>query len=159
MDIVTLATYSEAVQAELAKVFLESEGIKCFVADSNANNLQIYGVLSMGARLQVYAEDLERARQILDQLVADKSHELDEEALMAAFEQDAAERNVPISEISDASIDPSPTCPNCGGSRLARERDLGFGLSLLTLFLLGLPLLFIKPNLKCKRCGYNHGAN
>jgi len=43
MDIITLATYSSTVQAEHTRVFLESEGIACFVADSATNNLKIIG--------------------------------------------------------------------------------------------------------------------
>lgn len=171
MDIVTLATYSDAVQAELAKVFLESEDIECFIADSNAGSMQFMGAVSVGVRIQVSAEDQDRARELLDKFVKDKSHEIDDDALMTAFEEDAAIRGEAIFEIPreepsltvtpehtpDTISDSEPTCPKCGGTRLVKEREFTFGLSLLSVILLGLPLLFIKPKLKCKRCRYDLG--
>ena len=172
MDIVTLTSYSETVQAELAKVFLESEGISCFIVDSTTNNLKILGGVPSGVRLQVYADDLERAQEILGRFEAQNPSEFDEEALMEAFEQDAADRSSAASELleedsistgnpdpqkettSDVPSDSDPTCPKCGSWRLIRERNLGFWLYFLTIFLIGLPLLFIKPKLKCQKCGY-----
>lgn len=172
MDIVTLATYSSTVQAELAKVYLESEGINCFVTDSTTNNLKILGGAPPGVRLQVYADSLERAQETLTRFETQNPSEFDEEALMRAFEQDAAERleqqvehtehvHDAIEEfISQQEItterhsEAEPTCPRCGSWRLVRERNLGFLLYLLTVLLVGLPLLFIKPNLRCQKCGY-----
>ena len=56
-------------EAEMARAKLESEGIRCFIADSNLS--ATHPLLFTDARLQVSEEDATRAAQILDSPPAD----------------------------------------------------------------------------------------
>jgi len=64
MSMITIATYYNIVDAELAKSRLEDNGIQAFVADE-ASYLIGYGAVIGGVRLQVPDEDVERAKAIL----------------------------------------------------------------------------------------------
>lgn len=61
---ITIATYRNLMSAELAKTRLESYDIKAMIADVFSYTLG-YGAVIDGVRLQVPAEDAERARAIL----------------------------------------------------------------------------------------------
>lgn len=56
----TLARFTTVIEAELAKLILESKGIRSYVLDSNLS-FSIGATLSQGIRLQVKAEDYDRA--------------------------------------------------------------------------------------------------
>jgi Putative prokaryotic signal transducing protein len=65
-DLVTVASFPDVAEAELAKERLELEGIRAFVIDG-----QIVGVMPFltnatgGVRVQVEPRDVERATEIL----------------------------------------------------------------------------------------------
>ncbi|MDP9002708.1 MAG: DUF2007 domain-containing protein [Myxococcota bacterium] len=65
-DLVTVASFPDVAEAELAKARLELEGIRAFVIDG-----QIVGVMPFltnatgGVRVQVEPRDVDRAREIL----------------------------------------------------------------------------------------------
>ena len=63
-DIVEAARYNSRVEADLARLYLESEGIESVLFDTEIN--YFYGGLFMPVRLMVLDEDLERARQLLE---------------------------------------------------------------------------------------------
>ncbi len=62
-ELVTVFTAYDELNAEVVKVALEAEGIRCFI--ENAHQGALSGVLA--AHLQVIATDAERARQIIDE--------------------------------------------------------------------------------------------
>jgi hypothetical protein len=62
--LVTIGTYRNTVEAELARGLLESEGIEARVLDAHTNALRDIA-LAVGARLVVDAEHAERARELL----------------------------------------------------------------------------------------------
>jgi hypothetical protein len=64
-ELVTVATFSQVAEAELAKERLESEGITAFVPDALAGGVMPYLAQSGGVRVQVKAEDAERAKEVL----------------------------------------------------------------------------------------------
>ena len=63
-DLVEAARYSNRVEADLARLSLESEGIESVLFDTEINN--VYGGLLLPIRLMVLDEDLERAQRLLE---------------------------------------------------------------------------------------------
>ena len=63
-DLVEAARYSNRVEADLARLNLESEGIESVLFDTEINN--VYGGLFMPIRLMVLDEDLRRAQRLLE---------------------------------------------------------------------------------------------
>jgi hypothetical protein len=62
--LVTIATYSNPIDANLAKIKLESEDIDCFLAGENA--VAVYGNIIGTVKLQVRQFDVERATEVLN---------------------------------------------------------------------------------------------
>ena len=62
-DIVEAARYNSRVEADLARLYLESEGVEAVLFDTEIN--YFYGGLFMPVRLMVLDEDLQRAQQLL----------------------------------------------------------------------------------------------
>ena len=129
--LVTIATYSGAIDAHMAKNKLESEGILSFLFDENMVSLNpLYNISVGGIKLKTLASDADKALEIL--------HSMD--ALPYTNGQD-----VPIS------------CPRCGSEDLSyaydsRSKLKNFGGFLLGLITFSLPLL-AKDKYKCGRCG------
>jgi len=63
-DVVEAARYNSRVEADLARLYLESEGVESILFDTEIN--YFYGGLFMPVRLMVLDEDLQRARQLLE---------------------------------------------------------------------------------------------
>ncbi|MBV9949287.1 MAG: DUF2007 domain-containing protein [Myxococcales bacterium] len=65
-ELVTVATFPDTPEAELARERLELEGVRAFVVDAQTGGVMPYLVSSTGGvRVQVASTDLERAKQIL----------------------------------------------------------------------------------------------
>jgi hypothetical protein len=62
-DLVEAARYHSRVEADLARLYLESEGVESVLFDSEINSS--YGGLFMPVRLMVLDEDLQEARRLL----------------------------------------------------------------------------------------------
>jgi hypothetical protein len=62
-DLVEAARYSSRVEADLARLYLESEGIEAVLFDTEIN--YFYGGLFMPVRLMVLDEDLPLATRLL----------------------------------------------------------------------------------------------
>jgi len=63
-DIVEVGRYNSRVDADLARLYLESEGVEAVLFDTEVN--YFYGGLFMPVRLMVLDEDLRRARALLE---------------------------------------------------------------------------------------------
>jgi hypothetical protein len=63
-DIVEAARYNSRVEADLARLYLGSEGVEAVLFDTEIN--YFYGGLFMPVRLMVLEEDLERAHALLE---------------------------------------------------------------------------------------------
>lgn len=63
---VTVGTYWDVLEANLAKARLEQEGIATLLEDENVAALNYWAASPRGAKLRVKEADAERARQILD---------------------------------------------------------------------------------------------
>jgi hypothetical protein len=64
-ELVTVASFPDPPQAELAKERLELEGIRAFVIGGQGGGVMPYLAESMGIRVQVEPKDLERAKELL----------------------------------------------------------------------------------------------
>ena len=62
-DLVEAARYNSRVEADLARLYLESEGVESVLFDTEIN--YFYGGLFLPVRLMVIEEDLQRARELL----------------------------------------------------------------------------------------------
>jgi hypothetical protein len=62
-DLVEAARFNTRVEADLARLYLESEGVEAILFDTEVN--YFYGGLFLPVRLMVLDEDAERARQLL----------------------------------------------------------------------------------------------
>ena len=63
--LVEAATFTTRVEADLARLFLASEGIEALLFDTGVN--YFYGGLFLPVRLMVLDEDVEAARALLEQ--------------------------------------------------------------------------------------------
>jgi hypothetical protein len=67
VDLVTIATFPDGPEADLARQRLEFEGIRAFVLDEQSDGVMPFMISSTGGiRLQVAPEDASRAREILE---------------------------------------------------------------------------------------------
>ena len=64
-ELVTIATYPNALEAHVAKNYLEENGVVAFIAGENAANLQYPGLSE--SKLQVSAADVERSTKLLNE--------------------------------------------------------------------------------------------
>ena len=62
-DLVEAARFNSRVEADLARLYLGSEGVESVLFDTEIN--YFYGGLFLPVRLMVIDEDLERARELL----------------------------------------------------------------------------------------------
>jgi hypothetical protein len=130
---VTVARFPDALQAELAQVTLAAEGIDAFVADALSSHLVPIPVPDVNSvRLQVPARDAERAAELL-QVPRDTTVDYDE-----YYDSDA----------------PYPRCPLCNSFNVD-EKPLPFLWMMLTVLLLGLPLLVVQRERTCTKCNHH----
>jgi hypothetical protein len=62
-DVVEAARFSTRVEADLARLYLQSEGVESVLFDTEIN--YFYGGLFLPVRLMVLEEDVELARRLL----------------------------------------------------------------------------------------------
>jgi hypothetical protein len=130
---VTLGKYIP-LEAQLLQAKLRSEGIPCNLADQNM--AQMYsGLIGIDVRVEVLADDLERARAILEEA-------------RAAREKNAGD---------EPYLDEDWRCSKCR-SRNVSHVPLSGPMLVLTLLLLGLPLMFITRQKRCADCGHTWQA-
>lgn len=63
-DLVEAARYNSRVEADLARLYLESEGVEAVLFDTEIN--YFYGGLFMPVRLMVLDEELKQAQALLE---------------------------------------------------------------------------------------------
>jgi hypothetical protein len=61
--LVEAASYNSRVEADLARLYLESEGVEAVLFDTEIN--YFYGVLFLPVRLMVLDEDVELSQRLL----------------------------------------------------------------------------------------------
>lgn len=132
MELVTVRTFDNSIQAHLLKSKLESEDITCYLFDENIVGLNpLYNITVGGIKLKVRKADMDRA--------ALNIQEVDQSALT----NDQGE---------------TLKCPNCDSveiySGFKSMKGIKGILSLITSFLLIVFPIYFKTVKKCKECGY-----
>ena len=109
--LVTVATFENATQAQVARNALEAEGIRAALGDEMT--VDLFWNLSNaigGVKVQVLEENADRAVEILErELGPDEGGEVDEEQLAA--EAEAAAREGEEERVAEAGPTPIPTPP------------------------------------------------
>jgi hypothetical protein len=133
--LITIATYTNPLEAHIVRGRLQAEGIETWVA--HEHHIWANWFLSTalgGVKLQVKPEDASRAEEILRQEQAG-----DYEALVADSEAETAE--------------PRPACPVCGSLDILPVRRSG-RVSLIIVWLSALPLPYSSISMRCRNCGH-----
>jgi hypothetical protein len=118
------------LEAQLVQAKLQGEGIPVNLADQNM--AQLYsGLIAIDVRLEVLDHDLGRARAILDEVRAARAKDQEDEPY----------------------LDEDWRCSKCR-SRNVGYVSLSFPMLVLTLLLMGLPLMFIPRQKRCGDCGH-----
>lgn len=65
VELVTIRTFNNEVEAELAKTQLESAGIRCFLSGDDCGGLRPALTMTNGIKVVVRADDAARAAEIL----------------------------------------------------------------------------------------------
>ncbi|MBR9829165.1 MAG: DUF2007 domain-containing protein [Oceanospirillales bacterium] len=125
--LVTIARYTYPYEAQIARALLDSEGVDAFIADEQTINMQwLYSDALGGVRLQVKAEDAERALRLLQE---------DREALLV--EEKGEDR---------------PACPVCGSVN-TEYHQLGRRWAFLMFLAVDFPLFRVRDGIRCRACG------
>lgn len=125
----TVASYTDAVQAHLARGRLDAEGIPATVAHEHHiwANWMLSNALG-GVKVQVPFSFRERAKDILGR-------------------HDRGEYELPTSETD------REHCPNCGSAAI-KENKTTWKIAFLGLFLFHVPLPFRRGRYECKACAH-----
>jgi predicted RNA-binding Zn-ribbon protein involved in translation (DUF1610 family) len=132
LELVTVRTFDNSIQAHLLKSKLESEGITCYLFDENIVGLNpLYNITVGGIKLKIHKADINKVALIIQ--------EVDQSALT----NDQGE---------------SLKCPNCHSveiySGFKSMKGIKGILSVITSFLLWVFPIYFKTVKKCKDCGY-----
>lgn len=132
MELVTVRTFDNSIQAHLLKSKLESEGITCYLFDENIVGLNpLYNITIGGIKLKINKFDMDKASLIIQ--------EVDQSKLT----NDQGE---------------SLKCPNCHSEEIysgfKSMKGIKGILSVIISFLLVVFPIYLKTVKKCKECGY-----
>lgn len=78
-DLVTVATFLRTQDAEMARGYLEANGVEVFLRDREMARIQLPSIIG-GIKLQVRAEDAETARELLSQAQSEPGTDEGEES-------------------------------------------------------------------------------
>ena len=124
--LITIATFSQVINAQLAKKKVELEGIECFIVDEQIVSMDwLYPRIIGDVKLQVNEANVGRAIEILKKT-------------------DSMENVV--------SKNDEPHCPNCNSSDVYCER-FSQPLVFASWLLLNIPFPFLKRKWECRKCG------
>ena len=84
--LVTVHTFLDRIEADLAQSALEAAGIESFVRADDCAGLRPHLALSQGVEVVVRTEDLDEARAVIDDLASVTPEELDAQATASAPE-------------------------------------------------------------------------
>ncbi len=65
---VCVATFSSQLQADMARMALDTHGIECFTTADDCGGARPYMQLATGVRLMVLSTEVERASEIITEL-------------------------------------------------------------------------------------------
>ena len=130
MELITIKTFDNSIDAHLLKIELENEGIECYIYDEHTVTVfPLYSNAVGGIKLYVKNEDAEMAKQIL-------------------------------SQISEYSLDDNNQlikCPNCGAEQIEMMtsiKDIKSLISFIFSVLIFLIPFHTKHKYKCNNCKF-----
>ena len=126
--LVTIASYTDAIEANLVKGRLESEGIPVFLLNDHQiwANWMLSNALG-GVKLQVTSPHVTKAK-----------------AIVADHQQ--GKFDIQVNDITNQ-------CPRCDSAEF-REVKTSWRIAFLGLFMLNIPIPYARGKWKCKSCGY-----
>jgi DNA-directed RNA polymerase subunit RPC12/RpoP len=132
--LVTVATFTDVIEAKIVQSMLESEGISCFMQDENIIGINwMYSAAVGGVKLKVKESDRDEASMLLS-------------------------GNVRFEEVPDFGShdrtkerDDTVRCPVCGSDDVVKEQ-VSKRAFFLTWIFLGFPLPFFKKAYRCLIC-------
>ena len=133
--LITIATFTNPLEAHIVRGRLQAEGIETWVA--HEHHIWANWFLSTalgGVKLQVRPEDAQQAREVLRQ------------------EQDGDYETL-VAENANESDEPRPACPVCGSEDITPVRRSG-RISLVIVWLSSLPLPYSSVTMACRGCGH-----
>lgn len=131
-ELTIIATFTDVLNAHIARSKLESEGIPCFLMNERfVHTYWLYSNATGGVKLSVQQSDVEKAKAILRTVSVDETPE-DQEVL---------------------ENEPQIQCPKCSSPEVYYER-FSRKLVFLSLLFLGIPLPFLRRKWKCQNCGW-----
>ena len=120
-------------EAELARIKLEANGIRCFLAGKNFVSMYwLLSSLDQGIKLQVRESDAEKALEILE-----------------------TDTHIDFDETEDRDMKPEPINPNClkCGSDSVEYEGFSMKMFYIGILFFRFPLPFLKKKYKCISCG------
>ncbi len=126
-QLVTIATFSQVIEAQLAKTRLEADSIEVFISNENivSMNWLLSGAVG-GAKLLVRKEDEDRAKEILNE----------------NYKGELTENEYDIIK-----------CPQCGSENTSFEK-FSKRIAFLSWLLLTFPIPYLKKKWRCRECGF-----
>ncbi len=116
-ELVDIAWFDTPIEARLAKMRLDGEGILAFVIGEHLGGMNVFGFAGgEGVRIQVRPEDAERAAGILERAADERGEEAGEETVPPF---DHADEDV----IDTGAAAAGERCPACGSPLVERRRD------------------------------------
>ena len=111
--LVTVATYQFLPEAEAARMFLQEEGVRVFLADAETVNMDwLLGNAIGNIKLQVASSEAERASGLLKEL-GERAQERAETEWNLEEDEDAPLRCLSCSQLMD---EEATQCKHCGWS-------------------------------------------
>jgi hypothetical protein len=133
--LITVATFTNPLEAHIVRGRLEAEHIETYVA--HEHHIWANWFLSTalgGVKLQVRPEDVPRAREILRR-------------------EQAGDYQALVTDDGEEIAAPRPACPVCRSVDIVPERRSG-RLSLLIVWLSALPFPYSSVGMVCRNCGH-----
>jgi len=132
--LITIANFNEPLEAHLAKIKLESAGIKCFLLGENFTATYWWASFAdRGVKLQVKETEAKRALEILE---IKEGHGLEKDG----------KKDLTV-ETYDL------LCPKCHSENIEYEK-FSRKAAFLSILFFRFPLPILKKKYKCKNCGY-----
>lgn len=132
--LLTLASFTDVIEAKIAQAMLEAEGISCVVQDENIIGMNwMFSTAVGGVKLKVRESDLAEASMLLS--------------------ADARMEEVPEfrGDVGDTVNEDTHRCPVCGSADVIKEQ-VSKRVFFLTWIFLGFPLPFFKKTYTCLEC-------
>jgi len=140
--LVTIATFSEPMEAHLCQAKLEAEGVESYIADEHTIGTNwFYTNIVGGVKLQVRSSDVENAARIIQKKTPDIDADFQE------FEPEPDEEKKK----------PECLCPQCKSTDVYFER-FSRRFAFLSILFLRFPLPVFRKKWKCNDCGYEWKA-